>query len=552
MERVFTEPFNIGRGMQATLHIDSGRVSRIHVEVIEEGGAWVLRDAGSTNGTYHNGERVERVSLSGETTVRLGKDGPFVYLSVDAPLRAGISESQEERAVVPTEPEAKRHPFYDGTAQQPAAQDTQRQSDTYSSSANGATQHNTGPVSRGTGERAGGSAPASVSQVIRHYFDERKDEPAGERTMMIRQAFQEVQQKQKLAYGKVIAGVAALLIVALGFAIWQQFRVAALEQSTVALFYEMKEQDIAIAQLRLLAEEEGNDDLAAQLDNLEEGRRRTAERYAGYVEELGLYRRLTPEEREIYRVARIFNESEFTIPAGFVREVQEIIDEWQQSTRFQNAIRRAEANGYTRDIVETFIDYGLPPEFFYLALQESNFDACAVGPPTRWGIAKGMWQFIPSTGQHYGLVPGPRVEQRVPDPIDERCDVPKATDAAARYLLAIYTELAQASGLLVMASYNWGEHRVSPRLDNLTPLEVVQHDLEGIPQNPQERNYWRFLSEHRDRMPDQTKDYVLHIFSAAVIGQNPRLFGFDFDNPLQRYLEDAVASPIAHAPPARP
>ena len=32
--------------------------------------------------------------------------------------------------------------------------------------------------------------------------------------------------------------------------------------------------------------------------------------------------------------------------------------------------------------------------------------------------------------------------------------------------------------------------------------------------------------------PQQTCDYVFYITSAAVIDENPRLFGFDFDNPL--------------------
>src|SRR5690606_18458169 len=158
------------------------------------------------------------------------------------------------------------------------------------------------------------------------------------------------------------------------------------------------------------------------------------------------------------------------------------------------------------------------------------------GPRTRWGIAKGMWQFIPETGRAYGLVVGPREEQRVYDPQDERHDVPAATDAAARYLLEIYGQLAQASGLLAMASYNWGERRVVGRLQEL---------LAGIPDDPQARSYWRFLTEYSERMPDETKDYVLKIFAAAVIGQDPRLFGFDFDNPLATYIE-------AEARPDRP
>src|SRR5690606_6278934 len=262
-------------------------------------------------------------------------------------------------------------------------------------------------------------------------------------------------------------------------------------------------------------------------------------------EELGLYRKLSPEEREIYRVARIFNESEFTMPAGFVREIKGVIRQWQSSGRFEHALRTAEQNGYTRTIVRTMQHYGLPPEFFYLAMQESNFNPCAVGPETRWGIAKGMWQFIPTTGRAYGLVIGPRADVRVCDLDDERHDFARATDAAARYLLYIYSELAQASGLLAMASYNWGEHRVIRNLDRMpeTPLDLVRRDVEGIPQNPQQRTYWHFLNEYRDRMPEETKGYVLHIFAAAVIGQNPRLFGFDFDNPLKPYLEEAASPP---------
>jgi hypothetical protein len=40
------------------------------------------------------------------------------------------------------------------------------------------------------------------------------------------------------------------------------------------------------------------------------------------------------------------------------------------------------------------------------------------------------------------------------------------------------------------------------------------------------------LERYRNDVPDQTYDYVFSIVSAAVIGENPRLFGFPFDNPL--------------------
>ena len=162
----------------------------------------------------------------------------------------------------------------------------------------------------------------------------------------------------------------------------------------------------------------------------------------------------------------------------------------------------------------------MPPQYFYLAMQESDFIPTRSGPPTRWGIAKGMWQFIPETGERFGLKIGPYARERRDDPLDERLHWEKATEAAARYIKEIYSTDAQASGLLVMASYNWGEHRV---------IDLVRK----MPLNPRERNFWKFLDHYSERMPEQTYNYVFSIVSAAVIGENPRLFGFDFDNPLE-------------------
>ena len=71
-----------------------------------------------------------------------------------------------------------------------------------------------------------------------------------------------------------------------------------------------------------------------------------------------------------------------------------------------------------------------------------------------------------------------------------------------------------------MASYNWGEQRI---------IDL----LRMMPPDPRERNFWKLLTKYRERIPGQTYDYVFSIISAAVIGENPRLFGFDFDSPLK-------------------
>ena len=126
----------------------------------------------------------------------------------------------------------------------------------------------------------------------------------------------------------------------------------------------------------------------------------------------------------------------------------------------RQAVNRAQEMGYTKKIAEEFEKQDLPPQFFYLAMQESDFDEVASGPPTRMGIAKGMWQFIPETAQ--ALRPDDRTAGGVrrPDAGDDRHNWEKATRAAAAYIKDIYSTDAQASGLLVMASYNWGENRV--------------------------------------------------------------------------------------------
>jgi soluble lytic murein transglycosylase-like protein len=228
---------------------------------------------------------------------------------------------------------------------------------------------------------------------------------------------------------------------------------------------------------------------------------------------------LSAQDRLILRVARIFGECEINMPPGFVPEVHTYINKWKSSDRLTRAISTAVKNHYNVRISDEMLAQGLPPQFFYLALQESNFDPYVVGPETRKGIAKGMWQFIPETAVKYGLKVGPLADMRRPDPGDDRYRVDLATKAATRYLKDLYSTDAQASGLLVMASYNWGEGQVLPL-------------IQSLPNNPRDRNFWKLLTKHRDKIPQETYDYVFYIISAAAIGENPRLFGFDFDNPL--------------------
>lgn len=553
--QTFTTPIQIGRDDTCPMQVPVPNVSRVHAVTEWADGTWWVVDQNSTNGLFAGGRRMERVPVQGATEVRLGEDGPVVVLTAEsrapdaqpvpkaaAPPPGGPSEASRARTR-PEEPAPRTGPV--PSPRKASAKDDAAPpagSAAASPAAPGAPRELSGPpqpasaAGAATGNPGGTPDDASLSWYRRHYLTEAEDaEPAGERTQFIRQAYREVQTKQRRTYWGIGLGLAAVLVVVAAYAGYQNLQNQRLQATAAELFYEMKEQDVRLAQLARIVEESGGDDLTQLLAEMQASRQRMAQQYEGYVRELGVYRNLTDTERLIYRVARIFGESEFEIPAGFVRAVQEEIDTYwlaQGQSRWLRAVRHAEEQGYTPVIVRTMLEHGLPPEMYYLALQESNLNVNAVGPDTRWGIAKGMWQFIPSTGRAYGLRAGPREELRVVDPQDDRHDFEKATVAAARYKTEIYSTLAQASGLLVLASYNWGENGVLRRLNRL---------FEGIPDDPRERSYWRFLQAYQDRMPEETKDYVLRIFAAAVIGQDPAHFGMDADNPLQPYLEEAAA-----------
>src|SRR5450432_2827604 len=65
----------VGRGPQNDLVIqglDVASVSLQHLEIDREGNSFRIRDLGSTNGTFVNGERITEAELSPPSTVQFG------------------------------------------------------------------------------------------------------------------------------------------------------------------------------------------------------------------------------------------------------------------------------------------------------------------------------------------------------------------------------------------------------------------------------------------------------------------------------------------------
>jgi hypothetical protein len=142
------------------------------------------------------------------------------------------------------------------------------------------------------------------------------------------------------------------------------------------------------------------------------------------------------------------------------------------------------ARRYFPYIEEKLRQMGLPDDLKYVTITESSLRPYAVSSSG----ASGIWQFIPSTGEKYGMR-----KSRV---IDERFDLFKATEGALNYLKSLYDEFR--SWALSMAAYNAGENRVRKEIE-----------LQGT------RDYF-YLD-----LPMETERYVYKIAVAKIILSDP-------------------------------
>ena len=146
-------------------------------------------------------------------------------------------------------------------------------------------------------------------------------------------------------------------------------------------------------------------------------------------------------------------------------------------------------------ILEPLLEkYGLPDDFKYLAVAES---ALLVNNPSH-ARASGLWHFLPSTAKEK------RFKLEVNKNVDERYHIEKSTAAAAIYLKRAKEKFG--SWTLAAASYNCGMGRVSERLRN---QEVT--------------SYYDAL------LPDETERYIYRILALKEVMNNPKKYGFVFD-----------------------
>lgn len=186
-----------------------------------------------------------------------------------------------------------------------------------------------------------------------------------------------------------------------------------------------------------------------------------------------------PKEVYIERLRRLPNVME--MPYNDI--VQKFIDRYTGRLRHSVSYMLGASNFYTPIFEEALEAYGLPLELKYLPVIESALNPQA----TSHAGAAGLWQFMVTTGKHYGL--------EVNSLVDERRDPIKSSYAAAQYLRDLYKIFGDWS--LVIAAYNCGPENINKAI----------HRANG------EADYWKIYPY----LPRETRGYVPAFIAANYV-----------------------------------
>ena len=154
---------------------------------------------------------------------------------------------------------------------------------------------------------------------------------------------------------------------------------------------------------------------------------------------------------------------------------------------------------YLFHIVEEVEKRGMPTEIALLPMIESAYNPQAYSS----GRASGIWQFIPSTGKHFGLKQNWWV--------DNRRNITIATDAALDYLQKLHGMFG--SWDLALAAYNAGEGTVGRAIESNRKLGLATN-YESLNLSVETKNYVPKLQAIKNLMTNPGK-YGLKIQTIA-------------------------------------
>ncbi|MCM3900253.1 MAG: transglycosylase SLT domain-containing protein [Pyrinomonadaceae bacterium] len=232
-----------------------------------------------------------------------------------------------------------------------------------------------------------------------------------------------------------------------------------------------------------------------------------------------VYEDMSRSERLVFvgeqarRIAREMSGSEYEFTPEFETDIQKAVTQYAQrlgnsgvdrpgKTDLRLVLDRGQAQA--PKLITVFRARNVSPLIgLYLPWIESEY--VNIQSPNSMG-AVGMFQFLPKTGEHYGLS-----EQ-------ELLDVEKSADAAARYItdgLETFKGDPMKEALALLA-YNRGSQKTA-------------RDLKVLLNDQNKRCSICALTADRSKLDETFRSenvfYVPRFFAAAIIGENPQAFG---------------------------
>jgi membrane-bound lytic murein transglycosylase D len=168
---------------------------------------------------------------------------------------------------------------------------------------------------------------------------------------------------------------------------------------------------------------------------------------------------------------------------------------WLDSNQkyFDNTLKRA--NIYLPYVLDRVLDAGLPSEVALLPFIESAYNPFAESP----NGAAGLWQFIPATGNFYGLDQTQWYEGRK--------DIVESTDAAIRYI-QLLNDKFEGDWLLTFAAYNGGPGTVTRAIE--------ANERKGL-----DTDFWSL------DLPSETRRYVPRLVALSKVITQPDKYEID-------------------------
>lgn len=164
-------------------------------------------------------------------------------------------------------------------------------------------------------------------------------------------------------------------------------------------------------------------------------------------------RRITKEQAEAVADNLRKDGYPITLNESVLKELNRYVGTPDGREYIKNSLYRMQS--YEGMVTDTFSSYQVPLELKALAIMESGYQNLpAIKNPVG---AAGVWQFMAQTARNYGL--------RVDTKIDERMNMEKETDAAARLLRSLFLRFRNWETAVL--AYNAGENKVQSGITKL-------------------------------------------------------------------------------------